>query len=40
MKIWHVGASSSYQTVDGLSYTVWSVAKAQASLGKLGERVA
>jgi glycosyltransferase involved in cell wall biosynthesis len=33
MQIWHVGASSSLQTVDGCNNTIWSLAKEQAALG-------
>ncbi len=33
MQIWHVGALSSPQTVDGCNNTIWSIAKEQASLG-------
>lgn len=33
MKIWHIGASPSPQTVDGINTTIWLVAKEQALMG-------
>jgi glycosyltransferase involved in cell wall biosynthesis len=33
MKIWHVGALPSHEKVNGLNYTIWSVAQQQARLG-------
>lgn len=35
MKIWHVGALSSLQAVDGCNNVIWSLAKEQAALGHL-----
>lgn len=33
MKIWHIGASPSPQTVDGINTTIWLVAREQALMG-------
>ena len=33
MKIWHVGASSSPNEVNGVNYAIWAVARAQSRLG-------